>query len=717
MDVFTSAPHDDVLVLVLRVAILLFTARAMGEIAQRLKQPAVIGEILAGILLGPSILSGFVPSLEAWIIPQTEVEGYLLEVVSLFGAMFLLLITGLETDLTLIKRHARTAISVSYGGILTTFSTGYLLGMYLPDSLLADPDRRIVFALFVATAMSISAIPVIAKVLMDLNLMRRDIGQTIIAAGMSDDTTGWILLSVVAGLASGQSVTVGSVVQTVGSVIAFLVISFTLGRYIVKKLLDYVQDEVISTDRLLTLVVVLTFTWGALTQALHLEAVLGAFIMGVILGQMPRLPDSVHKKLESIALGVFAPVFFAVAGLKVNVRNLLETELIILCLIVIFVACAGKIAGTYVGARFVGRKDHWNSLSFGAGLNARGAMEIIIASIGLSLGILSQDMFSIIVVMAMVTSLMAPPALRFVLSHVEPDEQEKKRLKKEELAKDSKVAAIYRVLLPVRLRVDGDNVIQTIESSVLEKMGQNSPLSVTLLCVVKPGEKEAGTGFLNELAKLFNQHEIVKKVVESKDPADIILEEADKDYDLLLLGSSEEDHESDVLFTPLVDYLIRLAPCMTMVVHGERLKENWTPSRILVPTNGSMASKTASEVGFMVASSENDEVTILNVVEDDLTEWHIDIVTRELKERRLGYAHQVVEQLRKIGESQGVLTVADVRAGSTVEDAISKVVRKERIDLVILGTRVRAGTEKLFMGPKVEKILKTAGCPVIVVNY
>lgn len=716
MDVFTSAPHNDIFLLVLRVAILLLTARALGELALRLKQPAVIGEILAGILLGPSLLSGFLPFLEPWIIPQTPVEGYLIEVISLLGAMFLLLITGLETDLTLIKRHARTAIGVSYGGIIVTFSTGFLLGTYLPDDLLANPERRTVFALFVATAMSISAIPVIAKVLMDLNLMRRDVGQTIIAAGMSDDTTGWILLSIVAGLASGQTVTIGSVLEIVGSVIAFLVLSFTLGRYVVKKLLDYVQDEVKSEDRLLTLVVVLTFVWGAITQALHLEAVLGAFIMGVIMGQMPRLPESVHRKLESIALGIFAPVFFAIAGLKVNILNLLETELILLTLLVIFVACAGKVGGTYAGARIIGRRDHWTSLSFGAGLNARGAMEIIIATIGLSLGILSQDMFSIIVVMAMVTSLMAPPALRFVLKHVEPDEQEKLRLEKEMHAKGSKVANIYRVLLPVRIRDDGDSVIQTIESAVLEKMGKKTGLSITLLTVAQPGEREKAGRFLNKLSALFNQKEIVKKVVESSNAPDVILDEVKKDYDLLVLGASRETFDSEILFSPLVDYLVRLSPCMTMVVFGERVEENWYPSRILVPTNGSNASKNAAELGFMLAGGENEEVTVLNVVMEDKSVWNLDIETRELRERRIGYAHQTVEELRKIGESQGVLTVADVRTGSTLEDTIFRVISKERINLVILGTNIRAGTDNLFMGPRVERILKNSECPVIVLN-
>ncbi len=228
MDVFSSAPHHDIFLLVFQVAVLLLAARTFGEIVTRLGQPAVIGEILAGIILGPSLLSSAIPVFGELIIPQTEVQGYLLEVISLLGAMFLLLITGLETDIRLIKHHAKTAISVSLGGISVTFLTGFLLGMYLPEFLLADADERLVFSLFVATAMSISAIPVIAKVLMDMNLMRRDIGQTILAAGMSDDTIGWILLSIVAGIAAGDAVTTGTVLTTVGSVLAFLVLSFTL---------------------------------------------------------------------------------------------------------------------------------------------------------------------------------------------------------------------------------------------------------------------------------------------------------------------------------------------------------------------------------------------------------------------------------------------------------------------------------------------------------
>lgn len=715
MEIFTAAPHHDVLVLIFQVAVLLLSARALGEVAQRLGQPSVIGEILAGIVLGPSLLSGFFPFLGVWIVPQTDLQGHLLEVISLIGAIFLLLITGMETDLALIRRHAKTAIGVSYGGIIVTFSSGLLLGFLLPDFLLANPDKRLVFALFVATAMSISAIPVIAKVLIDLNLMRRDIGQIILAAGMNDDTNGWILLSIVAALATGQSVTAIGVLQTVVIVLGFLVLSFTLGRWLVKKALDFVQDEVGSQDRLLTLVIVLTFAWAAITQSLKLEAVLGAFVMGILLGQLPRLPDSVHEKLESIALGIFAPIFFAVAGLKVNVINLLDAKLLIISLIVIFVATAGKVVGTYLGARVIGRRDHWTALSFGAGLNARGAMEIIIATIGLKLGILSQDMFSIIVLMAMATSLMAPPALRWALKHVKPGEEELERLHREELAKGSLVAGIHRVLLPVRRREGKSGPIQTIEARILEKMGAKTDLSVTLLNAAEPGDKAKSTEFLDQLSRLFSQKELINKVVEGDRPADIILDEAKKDYDLLVLGASERHRNSDALFTPLVDYLVRLSPCTTMVVQGQRLKENWLPNRILVPTNGTLAAKHSAEIGFSLATSGNEEVIVLNVVVQETDAWNSDIYSGA-GEQRLGIGHQIVEEIRQLGESMGVLTAADVRVGPDPETVIMEVVTKERIDLIILGTALRPGSDRLFLGPRVERILKNAPCPVIVIN-
>ncbi|HUE96242.1 MAG TPA: cation:proton antiporter [Longimicrobiaceae bacterium] len=713
MEPFTAAPHHDILVLLVQVATLLFVARAFGEIAQRLGQPSVVGEILSGIVLGPSLLSGAVPAIGAWIVPQPGLSGYLLEVISLLGALFLLLLTGLETDLALIRRHARTALGVSFGGIVITFSSGYVLGWSLPDRLLADPGQRMVFALFVATAMSISAIPVIAKVLMDLNLMRRDVGQTIIAAGMSDDTIGWILLSIVAGLASEGEVTSGTVIGAVGRVAIFLILSFTVGRWLVKRLVDFVQDEVRSSERLLTLVIALTLGWGAVTQALSLEAVLGAFVIGIVLGQMPRLPQNVHRGVESLAIAVFTPVFFATAGLKVNARALFEPTLFGYTLLVIFVATAGKVVGTYLGARLIGRARHWTALSFGAGLNARGAMEIIIATIGLELGILSQEMFSIVVVMAMATSLMAPPAMRWVLAHIQPEPQELERLRREELAVGNVAAHIHRVLIPVRLRpIEGDSV-HTIESFVIGRLAEQAPISVTLFNAAESGAKERGTRFLESLAQAFPTPDLTRKVVEGRDPIPAILEEAQKDYDLLMMGASERSQPGGAVFHPMVDQIVRMAPCSTLVVKGRQGGEDWRPRRILVPSNGSLAARRAAELAFRL-TAEGEEIMILSVVQPNPSPYRFG--GERGTDRDFDRARELVRELCTLGQTAGAVVRGEVREGPTPEDVILQVSVEEQMDLIVLGTDVRPASDRLFLGPRVERLLEEAPCPTLVFN-
>lgn len=716
METFSAASHHDVLVLVIQISVLLFTARALGEIAQRFNQPAVIGEILAGILLGPSFLSSLIPFVGQWLVPQTLVQGYLLEVVSLIGVMFLLLVTGLETDIGLIRRHARMSLSAAAGGLIVPFATGFILGLYLPDFLLVDPEQRLVFALFLAAAMSISAIAVIAKVLIDLDLMRRDMGQAIIAAGMVDDTTAWIVLSVIIGLAAGDAVTVGSVLYSIGTVFAFLLLSFTVGRWLVKKTLEYVQDEVISQDRLLSLVVIFTFAWGAITQAINLEALFGAFIMGILFGQMPRLPKAVVHKLESITMGIFAPIFFAVAGLKVNLLSLADPTLIAIGLIVLFIASFGKVAGAYIGARTLGQQDNWTALSFGVALNARGAMEIIIASIGLSLGVLTQDMFSIIVLMAMTTSLIAPPALRWTLKRVIPSEEELERLRREKLAAGSLIANIHRVLLPVRHRQGNGAVVPTIEARLLDKIGAKTALSATLLNVSRPGEGGDGLAYLTKLAPQFTQKEIVPKVIESSNVTDAILGELRKDYDLLVLGASEKDRGTDTLFTPIVDYMVRFAPCPSIVVHGQRIKENWDPRRILVPSDGSNAAKHAAELAFAISSEADDEVFVLNVLVDTPNIYRSEQSNSAITTQRMATAEQIVNEIRKLGDAYKVRTTAHVSEGRYPEEVIVKTAVDNNIDLIVLSTGLRPGSHRLFLGPRVEYILQHAPCPVVVLN-
>ncbi|MEX0698365.1 MAG: cation:proton antiporter [Acidimicrobiia bacterium] len=712
---FVAASHSDILHLLVTLAVLLATARLLGEISHRLGQPTVIGEILAGVLLGPSVLGLLAPDLAAWVVPQTAVEGYLLELVALIGVMLLLIITGFEIDLGLIRRRARTAFGVATGGLVLPLLTGLGLGLLFPTDLLPAPNQRLLFALFLATAMSITAIPVLAKVLIDLNLMRRDLGQTMLAAGMIDDITGWTLLGVVAGLASAGRLVATSVLRTMAMVILFVIATLTVGRFLVRKSLDLVQDRMRSRDRLLTLVVVLAFGWGALTQVLGLEPMIGAFAIGILFGQSPRLPTDVHRKLEAVALGIFSPIFFAVAGLKVDVRSLTDPRLLLLAGAVLGVATFGKVVGAYVGARLLSGQPHWNALAYGAGLNARGAIVIIVATLGLSLEILNQEVFTMIVVMAILTSLAAPFALRAIQKRIRPEGEELERLRREEVTESGMLVDIRRVLLPLRPRRDAVAGPQLIESILLGRLGPGKGLAVTLFTVASRGNRTEATRYQWEVEELFaSRAEITNKVVNATDPVAAILKEADSDYDLLVLGASETDVTGETLLGNVVDELVRLAPIPSLVVRGTEHDTDWRPRRIVVPTDGTASSRRAAELAFAIADPDA-MVTIVHVIPN---EGSAVLAAAALYDptNRLESGRQIAEDLRVLGDSFGVATNSEIKMGQEPEDAILEIARRVGADLVVLGTSVRAGSRRLFLGPRVERILSSCPCPVVVLN-
>lgn len=708
---------SDMFVLAMQITLLLASARMLGEIARRLGQPSVIGEILAGILLGPSCLGSIFPFIHDIFSPQNPAPKYFLQVLSLMGVMLLLLLTGFETDLKLIARKSKSVMGTAIGGLIIPLASGFALGMLVPEHFLHKPSERLIFALFLATAMSISAIPVIAKILIDLNLIRRDIGQAIIAAGMIDDTAGWMLLSIVTGLAAGQTVNTLSIAHSVGSVLLFILLSFTVGRWIVRQALVFVQDEIQSPQRYITLVVLMAFAWGTVGYCLNLEPLFGAFMIGIVFTQMPRLPQFVHERIESMTMGIFAPMFFAIAGLKVELGHLMQPDVLKMGIIVILIATASKVTGTYLGARFIGRVNHWTALSFGAALNARGAMEIIVATIGLSLGILSTDFYSIIILMAVVTTLCAPIALRFTLKHVPMSEEEINRIKEETATRLSPIARIHRILVPVRHREESNRsrIMLTIKSLLMREIDKKNVCSVTLLSVVPPKMKVKSTDVITPSKILFPQKEVMPKLVSHHAPVDAILDECQKDYDLLLLGASEQSSDSETLFSSVIDSLIRLSPCSSAVVHAKDVSETWTPKKILVPTNGSLASKYAVELAFLLSPQEIETVTILNVVIKDGHDWH-QVIHDDIFERQLKNSIRMLEEMRKAGQAKGIPTKVEVKVGTEPEQVIMDVAQKENFDLIILGTDVHPFSDRLFLGPRVERILRNAHCPVLVLN-
>lgn len=715
---FAAAPHDDVLAFLVQVAILLLTARVLGALARRYGQPTVLGEILAGVLLGPSLLAGIAPGIEGWLIPQTVTQGHMLELVGLLGALFLLLLTGLETDLALIRHQARTAAAVAAGGLILPFASGMALGLALPEAFIGEGTDRMVFAIFLATALSISSIAVIGKVLIDMDLMRRDLGQTIIAAAVIDDTLGWIALAIVAGLAGGAALTLGGVGEVVLSTAGFIAFSFIVGRILVRRVFRVLPRGARDDEFVLSAVVVLMLTWAAVSTALHLEAVLGAFVMGMLISQVGSLPHPVRVTLERLTGGIFAPIFFGVAGLKMDLTALGDPEVAVLAVVLLLVATFGKVVGAFSGARLAGVRDNWQALSFGAALNARAAMGIIIATVGLSLEVISQDMFSMLVLMSVLTAVAAPPSLRWAVSRVSIPPDEAARLAREAVAGRSWILNLQRVLVPVRYNPADREAARPVEVHLLERLAAGRRLSITLLTVVEDEEREEARRYLGRLGAAYAGHEVGLRVV-SGNVADAIISEAGRGHDLLLLGAPIVNGDASAIYTELLDEVVRLSPIATMIARGHRTEfdEHARQHRLMVPTNGRRPANWAAETALSLARDEHAHVFVVHVIPEDRS-----MFTQSrgvgIRERRLVAGEQAVDELVGMAGRWNVSASGHVVEAhdEDVSEALLRFQQEHEVDLILVGTDVRAGSARLALGRRVEDLIAGAECPVIVVN-
>ncbi|WP_211263615.1 cation:proton antiporter domain-containing protein [Halalkalicoccus paucihalophilus] len=768
--------HHELFIVIAQLAVLLFVARVLGELFNSIGQPTVVGELLAGVVLGPSILGLVAPGIYEPLFAIPESEFHLLEIISWIGLIMLLIVTGLETDIDLIISKGRTAVILSLGGILVPFVTGFALGWFLPGNFIGANDQQLVFSLFIATAMSISAIPVIAKVLIELDIIRRDIGQLILAAGMVDDTIGWILLATVAGLARSGVVDVGSALTTILSVIVFLGLSFTVGRKLVQKIFRWVDNVVTGETAMLSTLMILALTAGAITQYMGLEAILGAFVVGILVSQVNRFDYHLKHTFELMTLGIFAPIFFAIAGLRMNVAALFDPTVFLVGLVVLSVACFGKFAGTMSVARTAGLSK-WEGITIGGGMNARGAMEIIVATIGLGLGILTTDMYSIIVMVAITTSLMAPPIMRWSIPKIEMSEEERERLKREERLRESFIAGITRILLPTR----GGAATQ-YAARLLGPVIRDRDIELTTMYVTTEDDETNNRlrRLSNSFTRLFRSRERTKlsreplreateldskrtsgeitlgkggksleQVVENDDSEDIfepiirqlgeqghssrslirkcrgtiadtIITEA-INYDLLVLGETgRRTDPNEPLFSENVDQILQETSCPTMVVStpysGEYALEQIDEQlrRILLPTVGTEYNRRAAEIAFAIATQENAIVEIVHIVDEP----HPDdrFAGQPDLSKMIGIGEEIVDREATIGREMGAKVLTTVAVRSRPEIAIIDIAETNDADLVVIGTETRSISQRAFYGPRVEYLLQNVTCPIVIVN-
>jgi Kef-type K+ transport system membrane component KefB len=400
--------HDFALLL-FQLFVLLSLSLGLGELFRRFRQPTVIGEILAGVLLGPSLLGLLAPGISSALFPgpQTQLLGSL----AWLGSVFLLLVAGLEINFAILIQQRRLVAFTSLVGIAAPFICGFLLGINLPDDYLINPAQRLLFGLFLATALSISAIPIIAKILMDLGLLRTGVGQAVLGAAVVNDLVGWIFFAVILSMLATKVHGQASVSTTVILTITFAIACLTVGRKLVAKLFVFFKGMKLPSEGILGVAVLIAFLCAAFTQWIGIHAIFGAFLAGVMIGETGEASNGPRELLRQMVFYIFAPIFFASMGLRANFINHFDLPLVIA---VLAVAVVAKFAGGYLGAWLGGRRGH-QACAIGFGLMPQGAMGIILAFLALEFSLINETVFVALVCTALVTSILSGPLIKWAM--------------------------------------------------------------------------------------------------------------------------------------------------------------------------------------------------------------------------------------------------------------------------------------------------------------
>ena len=400
--------------ILLQLIIILIVVQVFGYLCKCIGQQWVIGEILAGLALGPSLLGALLPGVRGFFFPASALPT--LQTLGDIGLVLYMFSLGARLDTHLMLRQSKKAVIISISGILLPFILGATLAFFLFSSLGGSKATIVSFMLLIGIAMAITAFPVLARLLTEKNMLGTKIGMLALTCAAVDDVTAWCLLALVIAMIHAQGLP--SVALTIVLTLLFVVSMLT----IVRPLLDYVDRHIHSKQVVVAFSIVLLLLSAYFTNTIGIHPVFGAFLMGIILPRKTLFVKLV-RSIDQTNTVLFLPLFFVYSGLRTQIGLISSPWMWLICLLILVVACAGKISGGTFAMRFMGESWH-DSLSLGALMNTRGLVELIVLNIGLDLGVLSPTLFAMLVVMALVTTMMASPLLP-LLGNKQPVEEEK----------------------------------------------------------------------------------------------------------------------------------------------------------------------------------------------------------------------------------------------------------------------------------------------------
>jgi Kef-type K+ transport system membrane component KefB/nucleotide-binding universal stress UspA family protein len=715
-----KSAHPSEFIFIAQVMLLIVVGRGLGEIMQRIGQPSVIGELLAGMLLGPSLLGWLWPAAQSAIFPPVPEQKALIEGMAQFGILLLLLLTGMETDLKLVRKIGKAAITTSIAGIVVPFACGFALGQFLPESLLPDPEMRLVASLFLGTALSISSVKIVAVVVREMNFLRRNVGQIIVATAIIDDTIGWIIIAIIFGLASRSALDVLSIAQAVLGTLAFLAISFTIGRRLVFQLIRWANDYLVSSAAVITVILLLMCGMALVTHLIGVHTVLGAFVAGILVGQSPILTRQIDERLRGLITALFMPVFFGLAGLSADLTLLRDPNLLLLTVTLVLIASLGKFGGAFVGGALGGltRKE---SFALASAMNARGSTEVVIATIGLLMGVLSQNLFSMIVTMAILTTMAMPPMLRAALSRLPLGRDEKARLEREELEQKGFVGNLERLLLAV-----DESTNAKFASHIAGLLAGTRGLPVTVLHVgarAKSQEKsreeeQSPETVVRNAAKAIaeiNEEgtgdvDVITRAREGK-AGDAVIDEARKGFDLLVVGIDKTINPEGGFDKKIEELTAGFeGPIAIAVAKSRHLEQPVTNFKVLIPVSGSAVSRRGAEIALAVTRGSLTPPLLVYVS-----------TTRDKGVRRNNanpsrlQGEAILKDIATLAARNDVDVTTSLRADAAPEEAILQKIRASGADLVVMGVdRIHGDT--LGFGSVADAILRKSNVSVLLVS-
>ena len=401
--------ESNILLFLLQVFLLLAAARGLGLLLARYGQPAITAEILAGVILGPTLLGRFAPALHALLFPPDPTQYIMLESVAWVGILFFLLATGLETDASTAWRQRNNALVVSLSDIVIPMALAFVLALFLPSAYIPEGGGRLVFALFIAAIMTISALPVTARAMQELNIYRTDIGLMIICALTINDIIGWVIFAVILGSASGAGASYPQIAGVLFLTFAFLFLAFTIGRAVTDRVLHWFhRNNFPEPGSSLTFICLWGLLCGAATVWIGIHGLFGFFIAGIVAGESKALSENTRTVISEMVRAVLVPLFFASIGLTIDFFA--QADLLLLTFMVV-VGIAGRYIGAWVGVALT--KSFQSSRGLISVCHVPGGeMQIVVSMIALEFGVISQPVFVAIVFSAVFTSIIVGPWLR-----------------------------------------------------------------------------------------------------------------------------------------------------------------------------------------------------------------------------------------------------------------------------------------------------------------